>query len=59
MGDNSLHGLCFKLLGFGFNLEVDEEAGPLENSSLYYLVMAPLPVCLPVGESAKTTFAFS
>lgn len=51
--------VCFKLPGFCFNLEVDEEAGHLENSSLYYLVMAPLPVCLPVGESAKTTVAFS
>lgn len=59
MGNKSLHGLCFKLPGFCFNLEVDEEAGHLENLPLYYLAMAPLPVCLPTRKSAKTTVAFS
>lgn len=59
MGNKSLHGFCFKLPGFCFNLKVDEEAGHLENSPLYYLAVAPLRGLSAYGESSKTTVAFS
>lgn len=44
-------GICLKLLGLVSGQEGVEKAAILEVHRLYYLVMAPLPTCLPIMES--------